>query len=160
MYSPARASSVRAARSKRCFLPAAERPLRGAPLDAEALSCSRPSGLQNPQEQRSHSRSIEVSSLGLLQICYLSLKPSSISEASAMSPGEHRYEFLSRDLPPVEAVAPGQEESEPSPPSTPLLPLGSSRSSSVPGCSIIHMANTVMFWASASPRAPAGKDNS
>lgn len=45
--SPARAKSVRAARSKRCFLPALDRPRSGAPLEAEALSCSRASGLQS-----------------------------------------------------------------------------------------------------------------
>lgn len=45
-FSPARAKSVRAAKSNRCFLPTAERPLRGAPLEAVALSCSRASVLQ------------------------------------------------------------------------------------------------------------------
>lgn len=92
-------------------------------------------------------------------LLYLSLKPSSTSEVSAlaMTPGEHRYEFLSRDLAPVIAVAPGQDESGASPLTPPPLAWGSSCSSSVPGCSIIHMASTVMFWASTSPRAPGIK---
>lgn len=44
--SPARASRVRAAKSKRCFLLALQRPLVVGPLEAEALSWSRPSGLR------------------------------------------------------------------------------------------------------------------
>lgn len=64
------------------------------------------------------------------------------------SPEEQRNELRSANLPPAEAAAPVHESA------APPLPRGSSRSSSVPGCSIIHMARTVMFWASASPRAP------